>query len=57
MRFFATFIAAVLCATCVGAAVASKPLSTAAAKRAAVRVLSCDRSGQQAVFRGAMRRV
>ncbi len=57
MRFFATFIAAVLCATCVGAAVASEPLSTAGAKRAAVRVLSCDRSGQQAVFRGAMRRV
>ena len=57
MRFYATFIVAVICATCVGAAVASQPISTAGAKRAAVRVLSCDRSGQQAVFRGAMRRV
>jgi CARDB len=57
MRFYATFIVAVLCATCVGAAVASEPISTAGAKRAAVRVLSCDRSGRQAIFRGAMRRV
>ncbi len=33
MRFYATFVAAVLCATCVGAAVAPSRLSTAAAKR------------------------
>jgi len=57
MRAYATFLVAVLCATCVGAAVASQPLSTAGAKRAAVRVLSCDRSDQEALFRGSMRRV
>jgi hypothetical protein len=57
MRFYATFIAAVICASCVGAAVASQPLSSAGAKRAAVRVLSCDRSAQEARFRAAMRRV
>src|SRR5215204_2415752 len=57
MRAYATFLVAVLCATCVGAAVASQPVSTAGAKRAAVRVLSCDRSDQEALFRGSMRRV
>jgi hypothetical protein len=57
MRFWATFIAAVACATCVAAATAAEPLSTAGAKRAAVRVLACDRTDQQALFRAAMRRV
>jgi CARDB len=57
MRSFATFIVAVICATCVGAAVASQPLSTAGAKRASIRVLNCDRDDQQALFRAAMRRV
>ena len=57
MRFWVTFLAAVLCATCIGAATASTPLSTAGSKRAAVRVLSCDRSVQEALFRAAMRRV
>lgn len=57
MRFWVTFIAAVACATCVGAATASQPLSTAGTKRASVRVLGCDRAEQEAVFRGAMRRL
>src|SRR3954447_21109207 len=57
MRFWVTFIAAVACATCVGAAMASQPLSSAATKRASVRVLGCDRSDQEALFRGAMRRM
>ncbi len=57
MRFWVTFIAAVLCATCVGAATASEPLSTAGTKLASVRVLDCDRAGQEALFRGAVRRV
>ena len=57
MRFHIIFIAAVLCASCVGAATASQPLSTAGTKHASVRVLDCDREAQQAVFRGAMRRV
>jgi hypothetical protein len=57
MRFWVTFIAAVACATCVGAATAAQPLSTAGAKRASVRVVGCDRGDQEAVFRGAMRRM
>src|SRR5215210_5904527 len=57
MRFWITFIAAVLCATCVGAATASQPLSTAGTKLASVRVLDCDRTSQEALFRAAVRRV
>ena len=57
MRFHIIFIAAVLCASCVGAATASQPLSTAGTKRASVRVLDCDRAGQEALFRAAMRRI
>lgn len=57
MRVWVTFIAAVLCSTCVGAATASEPLSTAGTKQASVRVLDCDRGSQEALFRGAMRRV
>ena len=56
MRFHIIFIAAVLCASCVGAAVASEPLSMAGTKHASVRVLECDRDGQEALFRAAMRR-
>ena len=57
MRFWVTFIAAVLCASFVAAATATQPLSTAGTKRASVRVLACDRDNGEALFRAAMRRV
>lgn len=56
MRFLVILVAAVVCASCAGVALASQPL-TSASGHASVRVQSCDRDGREALFRAAMRRV